>query len=153
MAALLVATSGFLLAVLWMDLMFDVQARRLAVANAQQGDAALASIAAYYRRVTTDAFPMNRLIGGVMLLQVAGIADEVLVHPVVHGFRALIVAALGIAPIGLALGRIFPDAVRLGARRDAVATESALAIRIFRSHVACFVAIAAFLVIQLRLAR
>ena len=63
------AGAGFLLAVLWFDLMFDVQARRL---DAPDGDARLASIADYYRRVTIEAFPANRLVATVMLITIAG---------------------------------------------------------------------------------
>ena len=59
---------------LWFDLMFDVQARKYA------GDVlpaeVLASISAYYRRVTTEAYPMNRLVGLVMLLTLAAICAE-----------------------------------------------------------------------------
>ena len=65
MTRLLSLCGGFLLAVLWFDLMFDTQ-----VLGAPPGDLPeeiLASIAAYYARVTTAAVPMNRLIGVVML--------------------------------------------------------------------------------------
>src|ERR1700716_2187446 len=69
------AGAGFLLAVLWFDLMFDVQTRKHA------GDPlppeVLASISAYYRRVTTDAYPMNRLVALVMLLTLAAIGAEI----------------------------------------------------------------------------
>ena len=57
-------------AVLWFDLMFDVQMR------GHYGEvpaSALASISAYYRRVTVEAWPMNRLIAVVMLLTVLAI--------------------------------------------------------------------------------
>ena len=60
------AGAGFLLAVLWFDLMFDVQTRK------HTGEVlppeVLTSISAYYRRVTTEAYPMNRLVALVMLL-------------------------------------------------------------------------------------
>ena len=52
MTAFVTAGAGFLLAVLWFDLMFDVQTRRSA-ANVLPTEV-LASISAYYRRVTTD---------------------------------------------------------------------------------------------------
>jgi hypothetical protein len=69
------AGAGFLLAVLWFDLMFDAQTRR------HNGEVlpprVLASISAYYRRVTTDAWPMNRLIAAVMLLTRAAIVVEI----------------------------------------------------------------------------
>ena len=57
------AGAGFLLAVLWFDLMFDVQVRHDPV-----DPAAVRSIAGYYRRVTTDARPMNRLVALAMLV-------------------------------------------------------------------------------------
>jgi hypothetical protein len=148
--SILLASGGFLLAVLWMDLMFDVQVQRL-VGAAERREAAIASIAGYYRRVTTEAFPMNRLIAGVMLLQLWGITDQVLVHRTITGWRALLVVVLGTAPIGLALFRIVPAAVQLGGRTDALATQIALARDIFRGHVLCFAAIALFTLLQLRL--
>ena len=151
MAPVLIACGGFLLAVLWMDLLFDVQARHLGVENATAA-AALASIAAYYRRVTTDAFPMNRLIGGVMLLQLAGIARELLTG-MIAGRRALAVLVLGTVPIGLAFLRIFPDAVRLGGATDTAAIQAHLARRIYCGHVACFIAIATFTTLQIQLVR
>ena len=64
--ALLAACGGFLIAVLWMDLMFDVQ-----VLRTREGDVpedVLASIAAYYRRVTTTARPMGHAVGAMMAL-------------------------------------------------------------------------------------
>src|SRR5262249_18886028 len=61
---LLAACGGFLLAVLWMDLMFDLQMLGAAP------EAAVASIAAYYRRVTTDARPMNQPIGLALALPI-----------------------------------------------------------------------------------
>jgi hypothetical protein len=137
---LLLATGGFLLAVLWMDLMFDVQIARI-VGAAEEREATIASIARYYRRVTTDAFPMNRLIGGVMAVQLWGM---------VTGWCALLVIAFGVAPIALAGARIVPAAVRLGARTDTLPVQIALARDVYRGHMLCFVAIAAFIVLQLR---
>ncbi len=69
------AGAGFLLAVLWFDLMFDVQTRKHA--GAALPPEILTSISNYYRRVTTDAYPMNRLIALVMLLTLAAICAEV----------------------------------------------------------------------------
>jgi hypothetical protein len=54
------AGAGFLLAVLWFDLMFDVQV--LGQGGPVLAEERLSSIAAYYARVTTAARPMNRLI-------------------------------------------------------------------------------------------
>src|SRR3989442_7537499 len=65
--------AGFLLAVLWFDLMFDVQ-----VLEHRAGDLpeeVLTSIAGYYRRVTTSASPMNRLVAAAMLASLVAIGD------------------------------------------------------------------------------
>src|SRR5450432_4665949 len=76
MHAFAAAGIGFLLAVLWFDLMFDVQTRRHA-GDLLPGEV-LASISAYYRRVTTEAYPMNRLVALVMALTLAAICAEIL---------------------------------------------------------------------------
>src|SRR5689334_17178176 len=62
MASLLMACGGFLFAVLWMDLIFDVQVLRHRKAPTELPEVVLASIAAYYHRATTTSRPMNRLI-------------------------------------------------------------------------------------------
>src|SRR5258708_11438721 len=69
------AGAGFLLAVLWFDLMFDVQTRKHG--GGVLPAAVLTSISAYYRRVTTDAYPMNRLVAVVMLLTHATIFADI----------------------------------------------------------------------------
>ena len=53
--------AGFLLAVLWFDLMHDVQVRGHDAAL-ELPEPVLASIAGYYARVTTAARPMNQLV-------------------------------------------------------------------------------------------
>lgn len=148
MASLLAACGGFLLAVLWMDLMFDVQARQLERGPAAR-EAALASIAAYYKRVTTAAFPMNRLIGVVMAVLVTGAAYRAL-RPPTAGLGTALALVLGAAPIGLAALRVLPAAVQLGTRTDSTDTQAELARTIFRGHVLCFVAILVFTALHVR---
>ncbi len=137
------AGAGFLLAVLWLDLMFDVQARRL---DAPDGEVRLASIAHYYGRVTIDAFPANRLVAIVMLITVAGSILELWRVPSLRHLGALV---LVITPVTLAWRRIVPNAMRLGARRDPLPEQRALARLIWRDHVLCFACIAAFLALHL----
>jgi hypothetical protein len=74
MHAFAAAGAGFLLAVLWFDLMFDVQTRKY---TGDLPPEVLASISAYYRRVTTEAYPMNRLVALVMVLTLAAICAEI----------------------------------------------------------------------------
>src|SRR5439155_27140444 len=103
--AFVCAGAGFLLAVLWFDLMFDVQVLRHRVGD--EPDETLASIAAYYRRVTTAARPMNRLVMTAMLGTVAAIVGEVArgEGPPWVGWVSL---ALALVPVSLAAGRTFP---------------------------------------------
>ena len=141
---LLTAGGGFLLAVLWFDLMFDVQARRLDDAD---GDARLASIADYYRRVTIEAYPANRLVGLVMLSTIAGSLFQVIRAPAGRA-RTLVALALVAAPVALAARRVLPNAMRLGARTDPLPFQRQLARAIWRDHVLCLLAIIAFLALQ-----
>jgi ER membrane protein SH3 len=140
------AGAGFLLAVLWFDLMFDVQV----IGNRERvlPEERLASIAAYYRRVTTAARPMNRLIALVMLATLASIVVEI-----VNGDTAGWVgwSSLGLAAAAILLAGIHtvPSAVRLGARGDKLDRQSELARSICREHQLCIVAIAAVLALQL----
>jgi hypothetical protein len=149
MSAFVAAGAGFLLAVLWFDLMFDVQVR--GHRGGSVPEEVLASIAAYYARVTTAAHPMNRLIATVMLGSIAAIVVEIASGdpPVWVGWASL---ALALPAISLAAVRIVPGAVRLGARRDSAERQSRLANEIFRGHVLCAVLIAALLVLQLAFA-
>ncbi len=147
MTALLTLGGGFLLAVVWMDLMFDVQALR-GPRHQPLPEATLASIANYYRRVTTDARPMNLLIGIVMIATVLGTVAALFRSAGPLGWRvvALLLAAV---PIALARRRVFPNAVRLGTRNDSPQQQSDLARTIARDHIACFAAMLGFVAIQL----
>jgi hypothetical protein len=137
---------GFLLAVLWMDLMFDVQVWRLG-AGAAADAAVVASIATYYRRVTTDAFPMNRLIAVVMLVTLVAAGWRVWSARRRRGLHAA-AFALAAGPIALAAVRVVPAAVRLGSAIDAAPVQTALAQAILRNHLACLVAILGFTGLQ-----
>lgn len=147
MSTWLAAAGGFLLAVLWFDLMFDAQALR-ARGREPLPEPVLASIAAYYRRVTTEAHPMGRLVGLVMVATFLGAAVDLALGRGPLARSALALALCG-APIVLALARTLPNAVRLGARVDPPERQSALAHAIGRDHLVCLAAITAFLALEL----
>src|SRR5882762_2466242 len=117
------AGAGFLLAVLWFDLMFDVQTRKHA------GDLlppeVLASISAYYLRVTTHAYPMNRLVALVMVLMLAAICAEIVQgeNPWWIGWGSLVLAGSGFVPT---MTRTVPNARRLGMGTDTAEEQSRL---------------------------
>jgi hypothetical protein len=144
--AFVTAGAGFLLAVLWFDLMFDVQV--LSHGEPELPEELLASIAGYYRRVTTAARPMNRLIAAVMLATLAAIIAEI-AGGAVPDAVAWASLALAATAIGLAPARTVPSAVRLGARGDALDRQTVLARSIAHQHLLCFAAIASLLALQL----
>ena len=146
MIAFVSAGAGFLLAVLWFDLMFDAQV--VGQHGPVVAEDSLASIAGYYRRVTTAARPMNRLIAIVMLATLAAIVAEI-VNRQVAGWVAWTSLVLALAPILLAAVHTVPSAVRLGARSDPLDYQSSLARSIFREHACCALAITALLALQL----
>ena len=140
------AGAGFLLAVLWFDLMFDVQTRKHA------GDPlppeVLASISAYYRRVTTDAYPMNRLVALVMVLTLVAIGAQIVeaASPWWIGWGSLALAGSGFVPT---LARTVPNARRLGSAKDSPDTQSTLARSVCRDHLFSFARMSLVLGLQL----
>ncbi|BAX92826.1 hypothetical protein [Mycobacterium shigaense] len=146
MAPLLTACGGFLLAVLWMDLIFDSQSLRHRSSGGELPEPMLASVAAYYHRATTTSRPMSRLIALVMLILLAAL-----------GFQAtrgqdpgwLLVTSAGLAgfPTMLALTQTVPDAIRLGRRDDSALEQSRLARSVCRDHLVCFGCMLAFVVL------
>jgi hypothetical protein len=142
---ILSACGGFLLAVLWMDLLFDIQVMRHRTGDVP--DDVLASIAAYYRRVTTTSRPMGRLVVAVMVVALATLGVEL--ATVGPRWHVLASCGLGGAPIIGAIVKTFGDAARLGARRDDIATQSALARSIFREHVWYVVGITSLIALQI----
>jgi hypothetical protein len=145
-SAFVTADAGFLLAVLWFDLMFDVQVR--GHGRGELPEDVLASTSAYYRRVPTAARPMNRLIAAVMLATTAAIVVEIAQDdaPAWVGWASLGLAGSAIL---LAGARTVPAAVRLGASTDSIAARSRAARSIYRDHLLCLAAIASVLVLQL----
>jgi hypothetical protein len=140
------AGTGFLLAVLWFDLMFDVQTRKSA--DDALPPEVLASISAYYRRVTTDAYPMNRLVALVMLLTLGAICAEIVQgqNPWWIGWGSLLLAASGFVPTMM---RTVPNARRLGSAKDSVEEQSRLARAVCRDHMFSFARMSVVLVLQL----
>jgi hypothetical protein len=146
MSAVAAAGAGFLMAVLWFDLMFDVQTR--GHAGETLPDEVLSSIGAYYRRVTTEASPMSRLIPVVMLATVIAIGAEIRsgASPRWTGWASL---ALAVSAIGLAMARTVKNAVRLGGSADSPAVRTGRARAVYRDHLYCFAAMSLVVGLQL----
>ena len=144
------ACAGFLIAVLWMDLIFDTQVLRHRRAD-ELPEPVIASIAGYYHRATTTSRPMSLLIAVVMVVLLGSL-----------GFRALrggdapwLLAALAVlagVPVLLALVRTVPNAVALGNRVGTPTEQSRLARAICRDHLVCLVFMSAFLALWVAVA-
>lgn len=145
---ILIASGSFLLAVLWMDLMFDVQVLPHRGAP-ELPEAVIASIASYYRRVTTDARPMSYAVGAAMLITLLGVLAQI----AGSGSRlaGIVSLPLGSPAVVLALRRVVPNAIRLGSRSDPPAEQDRLARAICRDHLFCFACMAAFMAAQIAL--
>ena len=137
---------GFLLAVLWFDLMFDVQT--LKHRDVELPADVLASISAYYRRVTTDAAPMNRLVALMMLVVLGAILAEIFADEISPWITW---GSLALALFGFAVTRLrtLPNAVRLGQATDPPEMQSQLARTLFRDHAFGFVRTLVMLALQL----
>jgi hypothetical protein len=131
--------------VLWFDLMFDVQTRK--ASDVLPADV-LASISAYYRRVTTDAYPMNRLVALVMVLTLGAICAEIVQGVTLWwiGWASIALAGGGFVPTMM---RTVPNARRLGRASDAPEMQSTLARAVYRDHLFSFGRMIVVLTLQL----
>lgn len=129
-----------------MDLIFDVQALRPRGAGQELPEPILASIAGYYHRATTTSRPMGRLIGVVMVTLLGALGFQAF-RGHEPGWVLGTSAILAGLPVGLALVRTVPRAVRLGHRADTADEQSRLARAIGRDHLICAGCMLAFLVL------
>jgi hypothetical protein len=144
------ACAGFLIAVLWMDLIFDSQVLRPR-GVAELPESVLSSIAGYYLRATTTSRPMSYLIALVMAILLGTLGFAWIDGP--NTVWPLVVASvLAVGPILLAMLRTVPNAVRLGSRTGDIAEQSRLARSICVDHVVCLASMAGFLTIWLTIA-
>jgi hypothetical protein len=143
---LLTACSGFLLAVLWMDLIFDVQVLQHRSAGEELPEPVLASIANYYHSATTTSRPMSRLIALVMLTLLAALGFQAARG---HDPAWLLATSAGLTGVPTLLALIYtvPNAVQLGHRADSPAEQTRLARSICRDHLICVGSMLAFLVL------
>jgi hypothetical protein len=137
--------AGFLLAVLWMDLMFDSQVLRHRGVEVLP-ESVLASIAGYYHRATTTSRPMSYLIALVMAILLGSLAFRAFSGSD-PGWLLAVSAALAGIPIALAMVRTVPNAVALGSRAGTPAEQSRLARAICRDHIVCLVLVSGFLAV------
>ena len=150
MAPFVTAELGFLVAVLWFDLMHDVQV--LGKSEQLLPAAIRDSVAGYYRRVTIEAFPMNRLVALVMLTAIGSLTAQ-LVDGDAPRWVSAVALAFVLAATGLAFARTVRNAQRLGRQNDDAVEQSRLARTICADHFTCLAAILAALTLELTLGR
>jgi hypothetical protein len=133
--------------VLWFDLMFDVQVARHR-REPTLPEPVLASIAAYYQRVTTTASPMGRLVGLVMVVLLGCLVAQA-IDGDVSAWVSIVSIPAAVAATGLAILRVFGQARRLGRREDSIDVQTSLARSIFAAHLFCLAGMATVLAVQL----
>ncbi len=143
MPAVVAAGAAFLFAVLWFDLMFDVQVRRHP--SGTLPPEILSATSSYYRRVTVEGAPMMYLPVAVMVLVLAAIVIELVKAAVTPwvGWASLVLAAW--AEVSVAFVAV-PRAQRIGRAQEPAETLSDLARTVFRLHAiaaACWVVVIA----------
>lgn len=143
----LVGTAGFLAAVLWMDLMFDVQVLGY---DDKLPEDVLATIAGYYHHVTTAADPMGNVISLVMILTVLGAVLQLSRSAVALWLRVSVLA-LVLVPVLYAMTVVVPAAARLGARLDPPEVQTELARSLLSAHLLCLACVLTFLGLQVLL--
>jgi hypothetical protein len=141
------ACAGFLIAVLWMDLIFDSQVLHHRGTDALP-ESVLDSISGYYYRATTTSRPMSYLIALVMLILLGALTFRWIVGDDTVWLLAVSTVLAGL-PILLAAVRTVPNAKRLGARAGTAVEQSRVARSICRDHLLCLVFMSAFLTLQL----
>ncbi|HEY8766358.1 MAG TPA: hypothetical protein VIP09_03710 [Dehalococcoidia bacterium] len=147
LSQLIAAGAGFLIAVLWFDLMFDVQVlahrREPAVP-----ESVLDSISGYYHRVTETASPMGRLVTTVMLTLLVALTVQA-ARGDVPAWVSVVSIAVALVGFGLAGLRVFGRARRLGRPTDPTDVRSTIARSILRDHLVCLAAMLTLLATQL----
>jgi hypothetical protein len=135
---------GFMLAILYIDLMFDV----MAVPHRRSGTTlpkeVLDPITHYYRRVTQNPY---------VLMFVMLTTTTFLVLQIVYGLTPRWTAYTSLAAMGLAMVagivKVIPAAQRLASGKDPAEVQTRLIHGVFTAHVLLFVCILVLAAIQL----
>jgi hypothetical protein len=91
---------------------------------------------------------MGRLVGLVMAVLLVSLVAQAVIGEAPVWVSAVSIPAAAIGA-GLAMGRVFGRAQRLGARTDPPTMRSALARSICRDHLVCLAAMASVLAVQI----
>ena len=135
---------GFMLAILYIDLMFDVMAVPYRRSGVPLPKEVLDPVTHYYRRVTKNPY---RLIFVMLTTTVS------LVVQIVYGLTDRWAAYASLAAIGLAMVtgtvKVIPAARRLASSTETAETQTRLIHGVFTAHVFLLICILALAAIQL----
>ena len=120
---------GYLIAVLWIDLIFDSLVLPHHGSNEPLPEEVLATMSSFFKRLTLKP----RLIFVVMIAMFAIVILQI-VQGTVPAWVAWASLVLVVVPTGYASARVMPAARRLGSRIDPVEKQSELARSLFAMH-------------------
>jgi hypothetical protein len=135
---------GFMLAVLYIDLMFDVSAVPYRRTGAPIPAEVVESIASYYRRITQNPYVLMFVMLTATLCIVAQIVYDLV--PRWAGYSSLVLMAVAMLA---GAGKVIPAAQRLAAGKDAEDTRTRLVHSMFPGHVALLISILLLALVQL----
>lgn len=130
---------GFLLAVLWMDLKFDLLLLPHIRAGEPASQETLNSIAAYYHRALAAERSTFMLIVMMMFVGLVACVWQVIRTKTVPRWMRAALLLLYAPPVVLAVLRIVPIAGRLALQEADIDTQGALAKEVLFAHTYCFI--------------
>jgi len=144
LALILFAGIGFLLAVLWIDLVFDAMVMPYHDKNEPLPEKVLGTMSSFYHHIAFNPIPLFV----VMLIMLGILILQLVQHsiPVLLGWLSLV---LFLIPTGYAALQIIPVANRLGSRKDTHAKQSELARSLFTMHLFSFILVLLLGAVQL----
>ncbi len=135
---------GFMLAVLYIDLMFDVTAVRYRGTNAPIPADVVRPIASYYGRITQNPYVLMFVMLTATVCIVAEIVYELV--PRWAAYSSLVFMAFAMLAGG---GRVIPAAQRLASGKDPEDRQTQLIHSMFPGHIVLLVSILLLALVQL----
>lgn len=135
---------GFMLAVLYIDLMFDVTAVPYRRSGAPLPKAVLDPITLYYGRITQNPF----VLGFVMLTTAVSLVFEIVYNLVPRWAGYVSLGAMALAMVAATL-KVIPAAQRLASGKDPADVQTRLIHGMFPSHVVLLISILLLAAVQL----
>jgi hypothetical protein len=145
----LIATlgGGFLLAVLWMNLKFDMLALPLLMGEGSLSPTDLATIVSYYAQATLSEQHSFPLISAVMAATLIAVLLQLRSSDAL--WQRIMGLALVFPPVILAGVKIVPEASSLGLDPITAAEQTALSLSILQAHLYCLASVLLFLTLQI----